>query len=230
MVFSWSHLPVFAYVKCRIPVKLLQGPWKTDKIQFLRFLLWTSSMTVEWADPDTMKIALAGRQEAILEHNLEAVELFNHNRRLGKVPGLDQVRFAVVDGGCDRSIVYDLMATARSWGLRGTGWECEILDNWCESRPNDPKAKWLALKLQELRSTVHGIDTTSRTEKSPINRQVGLKSYREFGQLDPNTGDYDNIDGDRLTIGNHHWNRVSDIVKFSFPWMGSSDDLHVYVL
>ncbi|KAH7134910.1 hypothetical protein B0J11DRAFT_501773 [Dendryphion nanum] len=208
MVFSRSHLSVLAYVKCRIPVKLLQGPWSTNKIRFLRFLLWTSSMTVDWADKATRNIAIAGRQQAIVEKNLEAVELFNHNRRLGKPPGLEQVRYAVIEGDCNRSIVYDTMATAWSSGLRGPAWECPILDNWCEERSEEPRAKWLTLKLDELRakkgpesSALESTETTNATHPARTNAAPAI------GNMDPRSGDYDDVDGDKLTIGVHRWNQ-----------------------
>lgn len=53
-----------------------------------------------------------GEQDAILKKNLQAVELFNHKRHLGRDPTLEKVIFAVVEGGCDRSTVYDTLATA----------------------------------------------------------------------------------------------------------------------
>ena len=89
-------------------------------------------MTVDWADPEVRRLALEGKKQAILEKNLEVVEIFNHNRRLGKAPGLATVRFAVLEAGCDRSIVYDLLATAQAWGVRNESWEDSELDEWCD--------------------------------------------------------------------------------------------------
>ncbi|KAF2122687.1 hypothetical protein BDV96DRAFT_4354 [Lophiotrema nucula] len=191
MLFSRSHLPALSYIKCRIPVKLLSGPWTSDKVQFLRFLLWTTSMTVDWASHEARAAAREGKKEALLTGNLEVVELFNHNRRLGKAPSVDTVRFAVMDAGCDRSIVYDTMATARTWGLRGEAWNCEVLDQWCEGKiqEGDPKGEWLQLKLEELRVTHGAGDLNS-------------------GYMDPETGNYEDVDGDKLVITPHKWNQV----------------------
>lgn len=205
MVFSRSHLPALSFVKCRIPVKLLRGPWTQDKVQFLRFLLWTTSMTVDWADYETRRLALDGKREAILTNNLEVVELFNHNRRLGKAPGLEQIRFAVIEAGCDRSIVYDTMATARTWGLRGDSWNCEKLDKWCDDAiaANNPKGKWLQLKLKELRttySTGNNIWANGAGERSAIH-----------GYMHPKTGDYCDVEHDKLAISPHRWNQVSTL-------------------
>lgn len=196
MVFSRSHLPELSWVKCRVPKKLLHGPWTSGKIQFLRFLLWTTPMTVDWADAEVRKLAFEGKREAIMEKNLEAVELFNHNRRLGKPPGLPMVCFAVMEAGCDRSIVYDIMATARAWGLRN--WESAALDAWCEERigSNDPKGEWLKLKLQELRKNIPG----GRGEHSR-------------GVMDPESGNYHGKDTDMLVVHQHKWNQVSEVMS-----------------
>jgi hypothetical protein len=208
MVFSRSHISQLAWVKGRIPVKLLHGPWTSEKIQFLRFLLWITSMTVDWADADVRKIALQGKKEAVLTQNLEAVELFNHNRRLGKAPGLPMIRFAVMEAGCNRSIVYDTMATARAWGLRGAGWECTALDAWCKERieAGDPKGEWLQLKLQELRIVNPSTDAAMINTSSSVREPTG-------GVMNPDTGDYEGGEEDTLVINKHKWNQVSNVMS-----------------
>jgi hypothetical protein len=198
MVFSRSHLPRLAFVKARIPRKLLRGPWTLDKVQFLQFLLWITSMSVDWQDMDVRKTAIAGRLQAIKERNVEAVELFNHNRRLGKVADLSLVRFAVLECGCNRSIVYDLLFTATMWGTV-TLWDCAELDTWCQERikANDPKGKWLDIKLKELR----------------IHRPPG-KIYLPGNRLDSKAGDYDGSADDQLVVKQHKWNQVSNHLLF----------------
>lgn len=203
MVFSRSHLPRLAFVKGRIPKKLLQGPWTQDKIQFLRFILWITSMTVDWRDPETRQLAINGRRQAISERNLEAVELFNHNYRLGKAADLSTLRFAVLGAGCDRSIVYDILAAANMWGKRGFSWDCVELDQWCKDRnkEGDPKGQWLRTKLDEgLAIRNHG--QIGEGERS-------LSTSAIDGKLDPMTGDYDGGIGDRLVVNNLQWNKVS---------------------
>lgn len=124
MIFSRSHLPNFAFVQAHIPKKLLQGPWTADKIQFLRFLLWLTSMPVDWKDSEVREIAIKGRKQAMLARNLEAVELFNHNRRLGRVADLGCVRYAVITAGCDRSIVFDTLCAANICTGLSEPWKC----------------------------------------------------------------------------------------------------------
>lgn len=159
-------------------------------------------MTVDWADHESRKLTLEAKKEAVLTGNLEVVELFNHNRRLGRAPNLNMVRFAVFEGNCNRSIVYDTMAAARTWSLRGNGWNDEELDKWCEERikNRDPKGDWLKVKLQELRAT-----------KRPVNESSngGHGEDVMLGQMQPKTGDYDGVDGDKLVISPLKWNQVS---------------------
>ncbi|KAH7092361.1 hypothetical protein FB567DRAFT_557860 [Paraphoma chrysanthemicola] len=200
MVFSRSHLPRLAFVRGRIPKKLLTGPWTSDKVQFLRFLLWITSMSVFWPDEESRMLAREGRRRAVLEKNLEAVELFNHNRRLGKLATLSSVRFAVFEGDCDRSIVYDTMYTAQRWGS-GISWECAELDAWCAQRvkDGDPKGLWLKTKLEELRAP-------SRPGKVYQGPGIGYK-HLPGGELDPIAGDYDGGVDDRLCVNQDKWNQ-----------------------
>jgi hypothetical protein len=152
MVFSRSHLPRLAFIHCRLPKKLLTGPWTSDKVQFLRFLLWITSMTVDWRDPESHRLAIEGRRQAFLENNLEAVELFNHNRRLGRPPTLETVQFAAKEASCSRSIIYDTVLSVYVWSPGSDTWGYGPLIQWCDERiwDNDAKGKWLRGVLQSL--------------------------------------------------------------------------------
>ncbi|KAL7777967.1 hypothetical protein CFE70_004641 [Pyrenophora teres f. teres 0-1] len=201
MVFSRSHLPRLAFVKGRIPRKLVQAPWTLEKIEFLRFLLWITSMSVDWSDPETLQMATDGRKQAMLDGNLAAVELFNHNRRLGKAANLETVRFAVLEAGCDRSVVYDTLLAANMWTPPGmTRYSAELYE-WCESRTlkGDPKGRWLRKKLEEslvLR------DHTIADEKD--DRMLDLA---EDVSLKPETKAYDGGLEDQLCINDLEWNK-----------------------
>lgn len=209
MMFSRSHLPRLAFTKGRIPKKLLQGPWTLEKVQFLRFLLWVTGMSVDWSDPEARQAAINGRRQAMLEKNLEAVELFNHNRRLGKVASVSTVRFAVLEADCDRSIVYDTLFTANMWGTRGRSWDCEELDKWCKDRikKGDPKGTWLKTKLEELREVSSRLSATG--QEGALREGDATESV-----LNPITGDYDGGAGDRLVVNKLEWNKVSALTLF----------------
>lgn len=207
MVFSRSHLPQIAFIKGRIPKKLLRGPWDGDKVQFLRFLLWTTSMTVDWKDPEALRTARSGRLQAIKERNLEAVELFNHNRRLGKVATTELINFAVMEAGCDRSIVYDLMFTASMWGI-DNDWTCPELESWCEKRIREgsPKGQWLRIKLEELRASSKPREACQGDEIR-YRRIPGSEVHRA-------AGDYHHIVDDQLVVNQHRWHMVSRLFSF----------------
>ena len=199
MVFSRSHLPRLAFVKGRIPTKLLQVPWTQEKIEFLRFLLWMTSMTVDWRNPETAQMAINGRKQAMLDGNLAAVELFNHNRRLGPAANLETLRFAVLEAGCDRSIVYDTLLAANMWSISGiTRYSAELYE-WCDSRTlhGDPKGNWLRKKLEESR-VLRNRDI--KAEKEGRIKDVSLNAETEA---------YDGGPNDKLHISDLEWNKVS---------------------
>ncbi|XPT01943.1 hypothetical protein M3J09_011067 [Ascochyta lentis] len=199
MVFSRSHLPRLAFVRCRLPRKLLSGPWTQDKVQYLRFLLWNTSMTVNWHDAEASQIAIRGRRQAFFENNLDAVELFNHNRRLGRPPTLETVRFAVAEAGCDRSIVYDTLRAAYRWSSRGEAWDCSLLHQWCDERvlASDVKGRWLWGILQALRHSETGI------------YDPGMDSDVLFGKIIEEVANaHSNEHGNNMVIRELPWNKV----------------------
>ncbi|KAA8621489.1 hypothetical protein PtrSN002B_010991 [Pyrenophora tritici-repentis] len=202
MVFSRSHLPRLAFVKGRIPRKLLRAPWNQEKTEFLRFLLWITSMSVDWNDPETLRVATDGRKQAMLDGNLAAVELFNHNRRLGQAADLETVRFAVMEAGCDRSVVYDTLLAANMWSLPGIDRYSIELYEWCDSRAlkGDPKGTWLRKKLEESAVLC---DRNTADEKD-YRTSVLIKSV----SLNPETEAYDGGPDDQLCINDLEWNKV----------------------
>jgi hypothetical protein len=202
MIFSRSHLPQIAVVKGRIPKKLLSGPWSRDNIEFLRFLLWITAMTIDWMDPETAQVAIHSREQAMLDRNLEAVELFNHNRRLGRPADLETVRFAVFHAGCDRSIVYDTLLAANMWSGKKRARYSADLHEWCESRiaDGDPKGRWLQKKLWES-------FVLSNQEAEQVRNHVPM-------DLNPSTESYDGGPEDMLTTHNLRWNEVR-LFKFA---------------
>ena len=196
MLFSRSHLPQLSIVKGRIPKKLLSGPWTRDKIEFLRFLLWITAMTVDWMNPETAQVAIDGRKQAMLDRNLEAVELFNHNRRLGRPADLEMVLFVVMHAGCDRSIVYDTLLAANMWYGRKTARCSAELHKWCKCRiaNGDPKGRWLQKKLWE---------------SCILDHQGNAETHEHIGQhLDPTTEAYEGGPEDMFTTHKLHWNEV----------------------
>ncbi|KAJ8119086.1 hypothetical protein OPT61_g46 [Boeremia exigua] len=182
MTFSRSHLPRLAFVRCRLPKKLLSGPWTKDKVDFLRFLLWITSMTVDWRDPETCQLTKDGRRQAFLENNLEAVELFNNNRRLGRPPTLETVCFAVTEADCSRSIIYDTLRSAYRSSSSKDSWDDPILYQWCDQRiwDNDSKGVWLRGILQVLHHAKLGSHDKS-TERDVLFGKIADQAAEAYG-------------------------------------------------
>lgn len=158
-------------------------------MQFLRFLLWTTSITVNWEYQDAALSALARRRDAMWGRNSDAVQLFSHNHRLDRVADLSLVQFAVMKAGCDRSIIFDTMLTADRWGdIRG---QCDALDQKCAERirAGDPKGRWVKTKLAKLRD----YDYHDHTKHA----------------LCPETGDYNGGWNDQLIVKELQWDKVS---------------------
>ncbi|KAI4906727.1 hypothetical protein J4E90_010186 [Alternaria incomplexa] len=209
MVFSRSHFPRLAFVKGRLPKKLFTGSLTQDKVEFLRFLLWITAMTVDWTNPEVAHATITARKNAMLERNLEAVELFNHNRRLGRPADLDTVRFAVIEAGCDRSIVYDTILVSTMWHGIKPARHCAELYKWCDRQKveGNPKGQWLWTKLVQ-----------SCIERS---QEDAEKVHCPGSYLDASDS-YDGGPEDTLTVSDLRWNKVCRIhnlfaTSFSFP-------------
>jgi hypothetical protein len=140
----------------------------------------------------------------MLEKNLAAVELFNHNRRLGKAADLETVRQAVVESGCDRSIVYDTLTAANMWNKNGLLRHSPELHAWCETQlaKGNLKGEWLRAKLEE--SSIWSGQAMAQSKLAESQIHVGIKR----GPLSPKTGDYDGGLGDQLVVHELEWNKV----------------------
>lgn len=59
---------------CRIPDKLLHGPWADEKCEFLEILI-RGNATVDWIDSTSGEVAQEGLWQALREHNARATRL-----------------------------------------------------------------------------------------------------------------------------------------------------------
>ena len=138
-------------INCPLPTKLTHGPFTPDKVQFLRLLLRATNMSIDRANKEAIRVAARGRVEAIRDHNHDIAYLFSHTRRLGSAISLNLIKFAIIECDCDRSIVFDLMISAKESRL--SRWNDVELDEWIARQESigNPKGKWLKKKLEELR-------------------------------------------------------------------------------
>ena len=156
-------------------------------------------MTVDWKDPETRQLVIQGRRQALLEGNLEAVELFNHNRRLGRPPTLETVHSAVMEAGCNPSIVYDTLRTAYRWSSHIDAWDYVVLDQWCDQRiqENDIKGLWLREILQALRHSEMGAYEKSMDRELLFDKLVHEAASKYSNEL-----------GNELIRNEPSWNKV----------------------
>lgn len=61
---------------CRVPEKLLHGPWTKQKRDFLEFLVQTNA-TVDWIGSTSGEVLETGFQEAVAEKNLRVIKALN---------------------------------------------------------------------------------------------------------------------------------------------------------
>jgi hypothetical protein len=185
-----SHPLPFPHLRGTIPLSLLSPPHTAEKTIFLTFLTRTTHMALDRSLPQTGRVVYAARMNAILTGNLPLTHLLNNSRRLVSAPTVTTLVYAVSEGGCDRSIVFDILETGRRWGC--TDWKSDEMDAWIQkvkgSRVRGPgsndrdatsevmkrKAEWLEIKLREMR-------------EAP-------------GYPQRDSGDYDWGDGDRLMM------------------------------
>lgn len=59
---------------CRIPDKLLHGPWTAEKCEFLEILI-RGNATVDWIESTSGEVAKQGLLQALREHNAQATRL-----------------------------------------------------------------------------------------------------------------------------------------------------------
>lgn len=94
----------------QIPTQLLRAPFSPSKTSFLHFLVGQSA-GIDWTSSSRGESATVGLISAIAARNRTAVAaLLAPN--LGIAPSAAALRVAVVEHGCDRTIVFHLLAAA----------------------------------------------------------------------------------------------------------------------
>lgn len=78
--------------ECRIPEKLLHGPWTDEKCEFLAVLI-AGRATVDWIDSTSGEVAELGLYDALKEKNEYAVRLMIHDNFRKGFPGFPREIF-----------------------------------------------------------------------------------------------------------------------------------------
>ena len=93
-----------------IPEKLLQGPWSKGKTEFLHYLVWLH-LTIDWDHSTVGEFATTGLHQAIAERNgLAVASLVSPG--VGVEPSMASLRAAIIEHGCDQTIVWHLLNAA----------------------------------------------------------------------------------------------------------------------
>lgn len=134
------------------PKKLLRGPFTEDKVQFLRLV----TSTADWSPgqiitPLHHELAREGLKHAVAEG--AALDTLRCFWNLGLQPDMDLIRLAVMDAGCKKEIVKELVGKA--WDSKSASSDVDLLDpalwTWADRARarGDEKGTWLMALLKD---------------------------------------------------------------------------------
>jgi hypothetical protein len=153
-----------------LPAKVVRGPWTAERIAFLKvFALYANACSTP-LDGIVAEVAYEGLGQAVESQCLEVIKLF---RTLQVNPDQEILRKAIIEGGCDKSMVLYLLqwfvTNIMRWNIahgatsNATKPEIDFLDPmlwaWIEKAKaaREPKGEWLTEVLKHL-------STASRSE------------------------------------------------------------------
>ncbi|KAF2155626.1 hypothetical protein K461DRAFT_290636 [Myriangium duriaei CBS 260.36] len=90
-----------------VPEKLLRGPWSPDKSQFLYYLCFLG-LQVDWDRSTAGEVASHGLEDAIKARDRIAVVSLLSDQ-VSVLPSQDSLRSAIMDHGCDQTIIFHLL-------------------------------------------------------------------------------------------------------------------------
>ncbi|KAL8955564.1 MAG: hypothetical protein Q9183_006595, partial [Haloplaca sp. 2 TL-2023] len=148
---------------CRIPTKLLRGPWSRSKMDFLRMLIAAGAI-LDWDTSNNGEVADKGLREAIVQGNETVVRLLTQEwskvapeqrttfpyirgTRCAKCPitiTIDHLRLAVLEGGCKEGVVKAVVVAITK--LENTRVDTDpVIENWAVEKKarGDARGKWL---------------------------------------------------------------------------------------
>lgn len=109
---------------CKVPGKLLHGPWTTEKCDFLELVL-EGNATVDWVGTTSGEIAEKGLMQALREKNARATRLLVTRAGSGDPQGLRGFPYSPYSSSCERlesgPWPKEDLFHAKVSGLRGVG-------------------------------------------------------------------------------------------------------------
>ena len=132
------------------PKKLLRGPYTSEKIRFLNFLMSSFRGNPDEINPLYNEVVQAGLEQAVSEGADDALQSF---WKLGMQPDTELVRQAVIDAGCQKEVVCRLVT--RVLHSSPQPGNVDFLDpalwSWADkaTRNSDEKGRWLINLLKQ---------------------------------------------------------------------------------
>jgi hypothetical protein len=147
-----------------LPTKIVRGPWTVEGISFLKVFALHPHTCPKSLDGIVTEVAYEGFEKAIEQQRLEVIKLL---RNLHMKPDQELLRKAVIDHGCDKSIVLYLLQWSAVNIMRRnitpddnsstiTQPEMDFLDPmlwaWAEKAKavGEAKGEWLMAVLRQL--------------------------------------------------------------------------------
>ena len=170
------NLPILALgPSVHIPEKLLRAPWSSEKSMFLYYLCFLG-LRVDWAGSTAGEVATDGLKDAIKARDRRAV-IALLSAQVSVLPSQGNLRSAIIDHGCDQTIVFHLLNACLSakskehegllqYGSMTVNALDALIWSWLKRYENagNEKAAWLKKALRTAASMMH--DTaTSRAQK-----------------------------------------------------------------
>ncbi|KAK5017793.1 hypothetical protein LTR39_001349 [Cryomyces antarcticus] len=145
---------------CRIPQKLLRGPWTDDKIDFLHYLENIGA----WVD-DSNDRQLA-MEDAISAGEHDVVELLLR-KNIGVVPTTELLRSAIMNkNGCSTRVVTRICAAALlrqdKFGIHSIDWKDKQLWTWADHHHQGPQDIGWWVKMQLRKAAEHEKPSSSQ--------------------------------------------------------------------
>ena len=156
-----------------LPTKIVRGPWTVDRISFLKVFSLHPDACSTPLDGIVAEVAHEGFEQAIEQRCLEVIKLL---RKLQVKPDQELLRKAVIDHGCDKSIVLYLLqwfvVDIMRWNITAatdtstmiSRPEVDFLDPmlwaWTEKAKavGEPKGEWLTAILKRLSNVTTSVD------------------------------------------------------------------------
>lgn len=138
----------------QLPEKLLRGPWSAATLSFLHYLIW-HGLGIDWQLSSRGEVATQGLQAAMaVETRNRAAAAALLTPHVGVVPSASLLKSAVMDHGCDQTVVFYMLNAAlrahiegreRGQAMTDVNFRDSSLWRWADraKKAGNAKGEWL---------------------------------------------------------------------------------------